>query len=155
MNPENIHHPKTASRARRGYLKAAVLLLLALCAGIVIGASGTFIYVKQTMRRSPPKAEQLGKSIMTRMSERVALSGDEKRQIESIIDSHMEIVEAIRQETIDQIRGEFDTMNDSIDTVLGAERSQQWEADKKHRYGNMYRHPEERHVRHSRRGSHR
>ncbi len=145
------HHRHVVERKRRNYIKAAAILLVVMLAGVIIGAGGTLYMVKRRMHRQPPKADQIGKSILERMDSTLSITPDEKVRLEQIVAEHMAEVETVRRDTMARIRQEFDVMNDAIDQVLGPERSEKWEADKRERYGKFYRPPEERHATPSRR----
>lgn len=137
-------------KSRSAYVKAAVLLLLALAAGVVIGAAGALFFVKKRMP-PPPKAMQIGRSILERMEETVQLTPDEKKRLEEIVVARMTAADAVRQESLKSIRSEFDDMNDSIDEILGPDRSEKWEEAKKKQYGRFYRPKHDRHGNRSRR----
>lgn len=127
-------HKPAASRRRR-YLKAGLLLLFALIAGIAIGVSSTLMYFKNKFPRKRPTTEEVAQGILERMEKSVALTPDEHDKIAGIIKFHMNEVDRVRKESFNVLFDEMDKMSDNIAEILGPERNDVWEADKDKHFG--------------------
>lgn len=119
---------------RRSRLLAVVLFLATLTVGAVIGAGAAVIYMKEKRPR-PPSPEQVGESIMARMSASIDMSESEKAELRKAVFEHMEKVAAIRKKSWDDIRDQFDAMQDDVVDLLGPERYEVWEAARDQRLG--------------------
>lgn len=141
--------PKHRS-ARRRRLLAVLLLALTLVAGAVIGVSLTVVYFEKRPPR-PPRPEDVGKALVNRMSEFLALSEEETENLRTVVDRRMAVVKGIRDESWLAIRGEFDALSEEARELIGAERYAKWEAERNKRFGDKREGP----PGHGRRGGHR
>jgi hypothetical protein len=119
---------------RRRYALAAVLLLAALAIGAVIGAGAAVIYMKEKRPR-PPSPDQVGEGILRDMSKMLPLDDREKDELRRVVIGHMNRVADIRKKSWDDIRDQFDAMQDDVVDVLGPERYEKWESERDKRMG--------------------
>ncbi len=124
---------------KRRYAKAVFFLVVAVVAGIVIGVGGTLLYARNKMYRLPPNPKAIGDAMLGHMRGLVALTPEEETAVKSIIDRHVDEVDAMRKASFETIRGVFQRMNDQIEQVIGPDRMKVWRDDKEKRYGK--RHP--------------
>lgn len=115
--------------------KAILLFVVAFLAGIVIGVGGTLLFLKNRFHRRPPKPPEVAAMITKHMREVIALSPEEEVKVTAIIDEHMNEVDAMRRATFGSFRTVIDRMNDQISEVIGSERFEKWDKDKKSRFG--------------------
>ena len=127
-----------AVNQRWRYAKAVLFLLVAVAAGVVIGAGGTLVYVKNKMYRLPPNPEAIGAAMLDHMRGLVALTPDEEAAVKGIIGEHVGEVDALRRSSFATIRGVFRRMNEKIEVVIGPERMKIWRDDKEKRYGRKH-----------------
>lgn len=117
------------------YAKAVLLILIAMAAGIVIGAGGAVVYMKKHFHRVPPKPEAIAQAMMEHMHSILKVAPDEETRIKEIIDKHMTEAEQIRKKSFADSRPVFEKMNAAIEEVLGPERFKVWDDDKVRRWG--------------------
>ncbi len=127
-----------AVHQRRRYAKAVLFLLVAVVAGMVIGAGGTLVYVKNKMYRLPPNPRAIGAAMLDHMRGLMTLTPDEESAVKGIIDEHVGEVDALRKSSFATIRGVFSRMNGEIEAVIGPERMKVWRDDKEKRYGRRH-----------------
>lgn len=132
-------HPKHRP-ARRRYLLAVLLLALTLLAGAVIGVSLTVVYFEKRPPR-PPRPEDVGKALVDRMSEFLALSEKETKDLRAVVDRRMKVVKEIRDESWLAIREEFDALSEEVRELVGGERYAKWEAERNKRFGDKRKGP--------------
>lgn len=123
-----------ARSSRRRYLLAGVSMLLAVVAGVVIGAGGAVIFL-DSHKFKRPEPQELADRITGRMAKVLRISPEELRKIDSIVVAHMQEVRRIRKEMFGRIRGQFGAMVADMDAVLGPERAAEWSKDYKERTG--------------------
>lgn len=118
--------------AKRRYLKAAVLLLLALGAGFVIGVSTTVIYFeKYHPQRKPQRTpREVAEGLVERMEKVVPLTEAEKTELVATATETMTRVTEIRDGFSDQMRDQFAAMNVKVAAIMGPDRYQKWDAAK-------------------------
>lgn len=139
--PPLSHSRRMAARhGRRRYVAAAIILVMAVGAGMVIGASCALIYFKHK-RFTPPKSAEFAKEITARMRDVLKITPEESDRLEAIISRRMEDARAIRREMSGKMREQFAGMADEIDAVLGPERAAKWDKDFKERTGRDRRPP--------------
>ena len=109
-----------------GKWKLGVYVLAIFLAG---GGSGTLIGW-QVCRRTPvapvPPAE-IGARLRARFQSQLALTPDQVRQIEPMIDQAMRRVEAIRKDTASQVFANVSNLHEQILTVLTPEQKVKFE----------------------------
>ncbi len=120
-------HPRRNHGRSKLFLSIGGIVLFA--AGLIIGASLTVLYFKNSVRPKPPEPEEFIERLMTRMNNTITLSPEEDKQVRNIVQDNMQEVKRIRRESSDNIRGCFDEMRNELETILGPERSELWEAE--------------------------
>ena len=138
--PETHSRRMTARSKKKQYAIVAVFLLLAVAAGIAIGAGGAVIYFKDKRFRHPKPAE-FAKEMTDRMAVVVNLSPEEREKVEALTLRRMEEVKRVRKEMFGRIREEFTGLSDDVDAILGPERAEKWSKDVKERTGRDRRPP--------------
>lgn len=126
-----LHRP--ASRKRR-YLVATLLLLLAMGAGAIVGAGGAIMYM-QKKRPRPPRPHEVGNSIIREMVDSLDLAEVETASLRTLVDKHMEAIDGIRKKSWDDIRSQFDAMQDEVVDLVGPDRYAKWESERDRRLG--------------------
>lgn len=146
------HHVSPVSR-RRKYVKAVVILTLAVVAGFAIGVSTAVFYMKKTMFPRRPSTDTIAKEMVERMNTEVGLTAEERTRIDGIVRSHMEEVDKVRKSSFNLIWDQMDKMGVSVNEVLGPDRSRKWEDYKDKHFGHKRREFEERRRRNREHGS--
>ncbi len=118
--------PPRNKRDRRYWL-AALSLVLALVAGIVIGAGGAIVYIDRKTHPKRPRMDEFTKMMLARMDEQITLTPDEKTAVEGILRVRFQQMEKLREEFRDEIRDQFDDMSGEVKGIVGAERYKKWE----------------------------
>lgn len=135
------HSRRMAARhGKRRYMAAAIILVMAVGAGMVIGASVALIYFKHK-RFTPPKPVELAESITDRMQKVLQITPEESAKIKALVIKRMGDARVMRREMTGKMREQFTAMADEIDAVLGPERAAIWEKDFKERTGRNRRPP--------------
>lgn len=132
---------KHQAREKKRYVKAILLLLLAVLAGVAIGVGGTLLFIRDKFHRRPPKADAVAQMVVGRMRESVTMNPDEERRLTAIVDERMREVDAMRRSSFDSFRDIMERMNEQITEVLGPERTAKWEVDKEKFFGKRARPP--------------
>ncbi len=120
-------HPRRNHGRSKLFLSISGIVLFA--AGMIIGASLTVLYFKNSVRPKPPEPEEFIERMMTRMHNTITLTPDEDKRVREIVLDNMQEVKRIRRESSDSIRGCFDEMRAELETILGPERSERWDAE--------------------------
>lgn len=110
----------------RRYAKAVALMALAVLAGIIIGVGGTVLYFNKKLHRVPPRPDAIAQAIVNRLRELVALTPDEEKSVQAIVDVRMKEVDDIRKNSFQDIRDAFDNLDEDLTPIIGAERVQKW-----------------------------
>lgn len=110
-----------AARKRR-YLKAVILIAVAVLAGFVMGVGASIIFSKGRFHRIPPNPRAIGVKMIEHLKGVVTLSDDEEKRIVEIMENHVANVEALRDASRDAYIG----MMDDVESVLGPERAKAW-----------------------------
>lgn len=131
---ESAHlQARLAHRGRRPYLFAGVLLVIALLAGIVIGAGGAVIFFERRGRPKPPSPEEVGRKLAKDVGGFVDLNETEREQLRVAIVARMQKVADIRKQSWDDIQEQFDALSYETEDIIGSERYQKWEAERDRR----------------------
>ncbi len=64
--------------------------------------------------------------MVEKMRERVPVSEEEATRLAALLDGHFDEIVALREESFRQMRGVFDRMDASIESILGPERFKTW-----------------------------
>lgn len=123
------------TQRKNRYAKAAGLMLIAVLAGVAIGASGAVLYMKSYYHRVPPKRAAIGESILAQMNSVVQLKKDEEDKVKEILSSHLSEVDEIRRASTHNTRQVFGRMNEEIEAVIGEDRFKLWEEYKVKNWG--------------------
>lgn len=132
---------KHQAREKKRYVKAILLLLLAVLAGVAIGVGGTLLFIRGKFHRRPPQADAVAEMVVSRMRESVALNPEEERRLTVIVGERMQEVDAMRRTSFDNFRGIMERLTEQIAEVLGPERAAKWEVDKEKFFGKRARPP--------------
>jgi hypothetical protein len=125
-------------QAKRRYLKAVLLLVAAVLAGVVIGVGGALLYLKNRYHHRPPRPDAVAGIMLERMRGLMTLDSDEESRLRIIIDSHMNEVDAIRRQSFGEFRAVIDRMNEEMVEVIGPERHAKWKAYTEKRFGRKH-----------------
>lgn len=113
--------PSTESKAR---LRAALLLLLTLATGIVLGVLGDRVVLLHQRRILP--SEKAGKimagRIATRLDRELKLTPEQRKSVEEILERHRVRIEAAWNNVRPQVRSEIETADREIRAVLNEEQ---------------------------------
>lgn len=135
------HHHQRGKR----YVKAILLLLLAIAAGAVIGVGCTLMFVKGRFQKRPPRPDALGEILLSRMRESIPLNAEEEEQVKAVIDEHMKLVTKMRKQSFRDFRAVMDDMESGVAEVLGPERNRTWKTARDHHFGRRRAQPEPEH----------
>jgi len=122
------------SAQKRRYAKGVALIILAVLAGMVIGAGGTLLYFKNKMHRIPPKPDAIADAMMKHLRGLITVNPDEEARVREIFDAHLVEVDAMRKESFQNIREMFRKMDGEVEAVIGPERAKIWREDKEKRF---------------------
>ncbi|MCC8166326.1 MAG: hypothetical protein LIQ31_09280 [Planctomycetes bacterium] len=125
------HH---AAHGRRRYLKVGALIFLAMLADFAIGVGSTVLYLKGKVHRVPPSPDAIEEAMVGRMHSLLGISPDEEEKLRDVIDSHLEKVEDIRQDSFDSIRDVFREMDSQFLDILGPDRHRAWKEEREKRF---------------------
>ena len=124
-------HAHRPARGRKTYIVAALLLLLALVAGMIIGGGAVVLHFRKGMFPTPPRPEEVGEQMFKRLSNTVELNEDEKTKARERIMQCMIRVKSIRDDSFQEMKGEFDALREELGAMLGPERGKAWEEENK------------------------
>ncbi|MCC8189828.1 MAG: hypothetical protein LIP77_04200 [Planctomycetes bacterium] len=126
------HYPPASRRKRYGLV--AALLALALVAGFAIGFSVAAIHFNHK-RKERPTPEAIARNLTGKMRQDVALSAEEEATVADLLRRGFEEVETIRLASMNEVWDKLDAMDEAVDSILGPERAQKWEAAKERHFG--------------------
>lgn len=105
-------------------LMGAVLLVC----GVVIGAGGTVLVVKNRMDQPGSAPEQFNRRLTERMTRDLDLTPEQSKQIRAVFDGHREEMKSIREGVDEQMNALRETMRDEVSEILSPEQLSQWES---------------------------
>ena len=152
LYPHRLAH---GGRGRRRYVVAAILFFLTLMVGAVIGFSIAIVFY--TKRPPSPRPDAIGQAMLKRVNEVIKPTPEEATKLEKIVLTHMEAIDKVRKSSWETILDEFADLNVEIGEVVGPERYEKWNEDRKARFGDKrFFHDAEtrRHEREKMRGHH-
>ena len=136
-NSSSVRHaplpPRHGWRGRRYWL-AVLSLVLALAAGIAIGAGGAILYIRKTHPKRP-EPDRFIQDYLSRMEELISLTPDEKTAVEGIVRVRFQFMEKLREEFQDEIRAQFDETSEEVKAIVGPERYEAWKEYREKRIG--------------------
>lgn len=117
----------TANAIQQPTSRAVIFSLLTLLSGIVIGAGITLIFVGLPSEESaPPGPEYFSRRMVAHLTRELGLTESQQAQIRNIIEAHMTVLDAIRDEARPKVRQELDAMNTEILALLDKNQQQMW-----------------------------
>lgn len=100
--------------------------LVILLAGIIIGASAALIGKWHFLKGPGLGPERTADRMVQGLRHELRLSPDQRRQIDPIIQKHMERLDQIRKEARPRIEGELRAMNEEIAPLLDDQQRKEW-----------------------------
>ena len=105
--------------------RIALLGIILLLSGIVIGAGGTFIFGRRIILRTIRKGPDPGR-IATRIEKDLDLSSQQVKRVEEILATRLKKVRQIRRDNRLPIYHQFELMKKEISDVLDQGQAQKW-----------------------------
>jgi hypothetical protein len=118
---------------KTGIIVAIGALLLVIGAGI--GASAAILHVRRVLAPEASRTERIGNMVTVSITDDVALSTDESKKIDVLVQRHMGALERINSEYGQSIQGAFDDMCLEICEILGPQRSHAWQDAVRRNFG--------------------
>ncbi len=113
--------------APKGKAKAVVFSLLTLLSGIVIGSGLTLMIKGPDKTETPPALpEEFSRRMVEHLTRELNLTPEQGEKIQPVVESHMKVIDAYREEARPKIRTELDTMNEEILSILDDQQQQIW-----------------------------
>jgi hypothetical protein len=122
----NTLSERRSALQKRRWTKAVLFVLVFVLIGCVIGAGATLFFLKDSFHRVRPQREAIVAAMLEKMREHVAVSGEEEGRLTALLDGHFDEIVTLREESFQKMRGVFDKMDASIESVLGADRFKTW-----------------------------
>ena len=94
--------------------------------GVAIGIVGTHLFYAQEFRRPGGPPGLMGRSFVDRLEGHLDLTGDQRRQIDAILERSHEEAEMLRHEMQPRLRELFETTGAEIDAILTPEAISCW-----------------------------
>lgn len=117
----------TDNAIRQSKTRPVIFSLLTLLSGIVIGAGATLIFVGPPEGETiPPGPEYFSRRMVEHMTRELALTPEQQKAIQAVIEKHMTVVDQYRDEARPKIRQELDTMNTELLALLDENQKQMW-----------------------------
>ena len=117
----------TGNTIQPSKVRPLVFSLVTLLSGIIIGAAGTLLVVGLPEQEPAlPGPEYFSRRVVRHMTRELGLTAQQQESIRSVMETHMQALDAIREEARPQIRQEIETMNDEIMALLDTDQQQQW-----------------------------
>jgi hypothetical protein len=104
------------------------LALLIFVSGVVVGGGVTLIAVRNRALRAIHHPEEAPPRIAARLRSALALSAEQTRQVETIVRTRQQALQAIRREVQPRVVAELDRVESEIAAVLDAEQRAKWHA---------------------------
>jgi len=112
---------------RSGWLRV-LLIAIVFFSGVVVGIGGAVIVVRNRVLFAIHHPEQMPAQITARLTRRLHLSSQQAAEVETIIRSRQERLQAIRAEVQPRVMGELAGMEREIADVLDEGQKAQWHA---------------------------
>ncbi|MBL7214704.1 MAG: hypothetical protein ISS71_03385 [Phycisphaerae bacterium] len=107
--------------------RPVIFSLLTLLSGIVIGAGATLIFVGPKQKDTPPPLpEEVSRRMIEHLTRELALTEEQQEKIKPVVETHMQILDELRDKARPEIRQEVDTMNNEILALLDENQQQMW-----------------------------
>jgi hypothetical protein len=117
----------TDNAIRQSKTRPVIFSLLILLSGIIIGAGATLIFVGPPPDETiPPGPEYFSRRMVDHMTRELALTPEQQKAIQAVIEKHMAVVDQYRDEARPKIRQELDTMNTELLALLDENQKQMW-----------------------------
>ena len=104
-------------------LMGAVLLVC----GVVIGAGGTVLVVKNRMDQPGSAPEQFNRRLTERMTRDLDLTPEQSKQIRAVFDGHRDEMKSIREGVDEQMNVLRESMREEMSVILTPDQLSQWE----------------------------
>lgn len=105
--------------------RAAIVLVLTLAAGAVLGVIADRT-VLQRIGRRPPDPRRAGEHFARMLEHRLDLTEEQKTKVRGILDRHGDANEAIFRETQPRIRAQMEATDREIEAMLTAEQREKF-----------------------------
>ncbi len=115
---------------RTGWRKTALAILVGvalMAAGAVVGAGLSIVYFRNRMIPDAGGAERMGRLLHSSIAGGVALTEEEKSEIDAIVRTGVGDVETLNRKYGAVVQDRFGEMCRQICGVLGTERAKEWE----------------------------
>lgn len=123
---ENAISARHRAVQKRRRAKGAAFVLLFTVIGCIIGAGGTLYAMKGSFHRVRPQRDAIVAALLEKMRGRVPVSEEEGERLTGLLDAHFTEIEDIRAQSFRGVRGVFDKMDKTIESVIGGERFKIW-----------------------------
>lgn len=117
------NHGNRGADSWKKYLAIAVIAVVVMVAGAVIGAGITIMYFGRMFMQQPSSPDQVTQLIAARINGAAGLSEDERAQTQEIIQKQMDEIAAIRKKYEEEVKSKLGSMSEGITGVIGTERS--------------------------------
>ena len=107
--------------------------------GVAIGIVGTHLFYAQEFRRPGGPPGLMGRSFVDRLEGHLDLTGDQRRQIDGILERSHEEAEMLRHEMQPRLRELFETTGAEIDAILTPEQQEKFRQLRESQRGRMDR----------------
>lgn len=119
----SVTEPSGVPAPRRTRLAAAVVVIMAFVAGIIVGVAGVHLWhVRGPHRMQVHGMRFMSDRVLHRLDRELDLSAEQRTQIEKILVSRTNRIEAMWSGIGPQVRREIDATNSEIERVLNPDQ---------------------------------
>lgn len=122
--PNNYsHHGNRGADSWKKYLAIAVIAVVVMVAGAVIGSGITIMYFGRMFLQQPSSPDQAAQLITTRISSAADLSPEERIRTLELVQKEMDEIAAIRKKYEEEVNKKLGSMSEGVTEIIGKERS--------------------------------
>lgn len=102
---------------------AVAIVVIAFCAGLLVGVAGDHLYLIHSGRLFPRRAARFATDRMAdRLDRELHLTPQQKTQVQQILERHRARIDAAMSSVRPMVRQELDASNKEIETILTPEQ---------------------------------
>lgn len=121
---------------------ALVVVVVAFLAGLLVGVAGDHVYLIHSRQLSPRRGmEGMTRRLLDRLDHELGLTPQQRDQVNRIIESHHQKIQALTSGVRPQIRQELDQANREIGAILTPEQRVKYDAVRMRMHGGPHLHP--------------